>query len=151
MNHIGRDVKFTVGSFDYTISRFTRGVLNSFLEWADKILPHPLDALKGKLEGFPKDIQEMLVRDAIDSTRLRRSVTNPEVNRLMNSEQGAFKILHLLLAKHHPDLSEDDVWDIYMECAREHGDEFLLKKIAQAQGELEVADTGTEDGAEKKG
>lgn len=147
--HLGRDIPFTLAGKTYTLSRFTRRILNDFLEWADAVLPHPLDELKGRLDGFPKDVQEMLVKDAVANARLRKSVTNPEVNRLMNSEQGAFKVLHLLLAKHHTDLTEDDVWDIYLGCVREHGDEYLLKKIAAAQGQLDVP--GTDEGAEKKG
>lgn len=136
MNHIGRETTVEVNGKKYRLSRFTRKILRSFLDWANVELGNPLDAIKDRLAGFPPHLQEMIVKDALEQARLRRSVNSPEVQSLLATPQGSMKLLSLLFQQHHPELTDADVEAIYDACATEHGESYLEKKIVEASGQM---------------
>lgn len=135
MEYIGRSVTVDAGGKKYTLSRFTRKVLRQFLDWADKELGDPLEQVKAKLAGFPPNIQELMVREAIQSAKLRRSINSPEIQALMSRPEGVMKILALLFQQNHPELSDRDVEAVFDQCAEEHGEGYLERKILEASGQ----------------
>jgi hypothetical protein len=136
MDYIGSEPLIEVNGKRYRLGRFTRKVLKQFLSWADEELGNPLEQVKGQLAGFPEHIQEIMVRDAIDRAKLRRSINSPEVQALLTTPEGAMKILALLFQQHQPALSDRDVERIYDECCDQHGPGYLEKKIAAAGGTI---------------
>src|SRR4051812_8955837 len=123
-HHIGRPTTIEANGRTYTIGRFTRNILFRFMDWAEAQIPDPLDDLKTKITGFPPHIQELMVKDALQKSRVRRSVQSPEVQQLLGTPEGAIKILQLLLSKNHPELSESEVGDIFDSMIEEHGGEY---------------------------
>jgi hypothetical protein len=134
--YIGRNIAVEIGGRKYVLSRFTRKVLRAFLDWADKELGDPLEAVKGKLAGFPPNIQELMVREAIQAAKLRRSVDSPEVQALMQRPEGVMKILALLFQANHPELTDRDVEALFDQAAQEHGENYLERKILEASGQI---------------
>lgn len=148
MRHIGKETSVTINGKQYRLSRFTRKVLRDFLEWADKQLGDPLDAIKDKLAGFPPNVQEYLVKDALERASLRRSINSPEVQALMATPEGIMKILSLLFQQHQPGLTDADVEDLYETLVEEMGqheaEEYLSNAIVEASGRMPVDETQTE-------
>lgn len=134
MNHIGRETYVECEGKKYRLTRFTRRLVAAFLDWSETVLPNPYDEIKGKLEGLPEFAQQLIVKDAIERAKLRKSLNSPEVQSLMGTDKGLMKILHLLFSTHHPELTVDDAGRIYDACLDEHGADYLPKKIAEASG-----------------
>ncbi len=149
MNHIGRKVTFEVGGKRYTLSRYTRRVLSRVVEWAASRLPHPLDAIKNRLDGFPAHLQERIVDAAIDSSKSWGSINNPEIQAKMNTEEGVIKQFQLLLQEHHPDITEDEVFDLIIACEEEHGQQFIADRLAETHGKLKT-ESEEGEGEQKK-
>ncbi len=134
MNHIGRETYVEVEGRKYRLSRFTRKLVSAFLDWSEAVLPNPFDAIKGKLDGLPEFAQQLIVKDAIEAAKLRKSLNSPEVQALMGTDKGLMKIICLLFSTHHPELTVEDASKIYDDCLEEHGADYLPKKIAEASG-----------------
>lgn len=147
MNHIGRVTEIVVGEKTYKLSRFTRKILARFIDWADKTLPHPLAELKQHIDGFPEPIQKLLVEEALEKHRLRKSINNPDIQALMQTNEGLLKVLCLLFQEYNPGMTDDEVADVFDRCVLEHGEDYLPEKIQQATGVLEIPES---EGAEKK-
>jgi hypothetical protein len=134
LEHLGTEPIIEVGGKTYKLSRFTRGILRQFMDWAEKQLGDPLDAIKHKLDGFSPAIQELLVRDAVNASKHRRNIQSPEIQALMQTEEGGIRLLTLLFNKHHPELTEAQVGELFDQCLIEHGQDYFANKLAEASG-----------------
>lgn len=141
---IGREAIIEVGEKTYRLARFDRDVLERFIDWADTKLPNPLALLKDQLSDFPPAIQEMMVREAMHRASLKRSYNSPDVQSLLHSPIGGYKVFHLLLYKHHPELTERESRDIYDDASREHGVNYIPNKIAVAEGQMPIPESAVE-------
>jgi hypothetical protein len=144
---IGKETYVEIGGEKYKLARFDRRIYDQFLQWADKQLGHPLDAIKDKLASFPPKIQEIMVRDALDRAALRRSISSPEVQALLATPEGCMKLLALLFQKHHPELTDRDVENLYEKAVEEHGPNYIENKLGEAQGVTPKAETEREKAA----
>ena len=59
---------------------------------------------------------------------------SPEYQAVLNTPEGSYHLLYLLLQKHHPQLSEKDVVALYDRCVDEHGFGYLERTMADAEG-----------------
>lgn len=146
MQHIGQETVIEVGGTKYTLSRFSRSLLKKFIEWADTQLGNPLDQVRDKLAGFPVAMQEIIVKDALERQRLRKSVNSPEIEAIMQSPDGVTYLLHLHLKQHHPDLTYHDAESLYDRATIEHGLTYIEQALANCAGRM----VETESEAEKR-
>ncbi len=122
MNHLGTATDLEIGGKTYTLARFTRRIMRLYLDWADKVLPDPIQAIKASLDGFPPHLQELMVRDALDRSRLRRSFNSDEVQQLLQTPEGVFKLFSLLISASHPELTESQLEDLFDTFLKEQAD-----------------------------
>lgn len=134
MKHLGKEVTLTIGGKDYTFSRLERREHMAWMDYANKQLGCPLAEARKNMEGFPPHIQEVLFKDALERKKLRSNPECEDYQVFMRSWQGAMKLMQLLLKKHHPDLSEEQVEEVYDQAIEEHGADFLAGLRAEAQG-----------------
>lgn len=118
--YIGKETAVEVNGKTYTLSRMTRKILNEWLEWAEPQLVNPLDVVKGHLDGFTKEQQDLIIKEALKAARQRRDVTSPEVQGFMSTPAGMTHLVQLLLKDHHPDVTEDEAFEV----AQAKGDDF---------------------------
>ena len=129
-NHIGRESEIQAIGSTWKVGRWTRAVWADWLDWAKTQLPDPLAIVKKDLETWPKEVQEYLVRQALDRATRALSIGSPEVSLLLDSPEGSCRLLYHLLKKNHPDVTEDDAMDILFEV----GQEELKKRFDKAAG-----------------
>jgi hypothetical protein len=133
--YIGKETTVTIGGKKYTLSRLTRSVMREFAEWVHAHTPDPLAMAAQYINEFPEDLQKLLIQQAWNDTKGRMDVEGPEVRPAMNTIEGSTKLLQLLLQKHHPELTEDQVFDL----ALEHFDERVkerAKELRETKPEL---------------
>lgn len=137
MNYIGKETLVEIGGKKYKLSRFTRGIVRQFMDWADKELGNPLLEIKDVIQDFPPNVQEIMVKDAMNRKAQRRSFHSPDVQALLSSPEGVMKLLSFLFQQHQPELSDDDVAGLYDLSIAEHGgEEYLSDKIAECAGKM---------------
>ena len=132
--HIGREVTLNISGKDYTFARLDRKAHQAWMAWADKKLGCPLAEARKQMEGFPPHIQEVLFKDALERKKLRSNLESPDYQNLMKTWDGAMKFMVLLLKKHHPELTEEQVEEIYDAAIEELGPDFLHDLKAEAEG-----------------
>ncbi|WP_020469319.1 hypothetical protein [Zavarzinella formosa] len=137
--YIGRETTIEVGGQSYTLSRYDREILDQMTEWARAQLPNPLEAIKGHIADFPKHLQELMLREAVANASRKLSFDSPQIQEILNSVNGAMRVISLLLKKHHPDINEEKVWAIIEQLAEERGSQaeaerYLSDKLVECQG-----------------
>lgn len=115
----------TIAGQPYKV-RLDDKVLARFLDWAATVLPNPLDDLRTRIKDFPDHIQELMARDALDALKNRRNANAPEIRALMQTPEGASKILALAFQRLNPALSETDVDNLIEKANEEHGPDYLM-------------------------
>jgi hypothetical protein len=141
---LGREAIIEAGGQAYRLARFDRDVLERFLDWAETKLPNPISLIKDQLADFSPAHAEMLIKEAMSRAALKRSYNSPDVQSLLHSPLGAYKVFHLLLAKYHPELTERESRDIYDQATLEHGIDYVAKKIAVAEGQMPTPESAFE-------
>jgi hypothetical protein len=118
--HVGREQTFDALGRTYTLGRWTRAVWRGFVAWAKDQLPDPRVSagvfLAECLSRIPDDSTPerlLIVKLAIDKATGFVGMDSPEVAGLLNTMDGGVKLLELLLKQHHPDVTEDDAYEIY--------------------------------------
>lgn len=126
MNYIGKETTIKVGDKEYKLSRLSRSIMREFVEWAKTLLPDPLEAaldavkqLSGHLE-----LQQLLVKEALNERKSYLDFRSPEIQELLDTFDGQVKMVQLLLKKNHPNLNEDDCFDIALAFAEENEESF---------------------------
>lgn len=125
-NYIGKEQTITVSGKQYKLCRLTRSIMREFAEWAKALIPNPLDVVAEKLPQFDKypHLQEIMVKDAVAKSKTYGDFNSPEVQAVMNSMDGQIKMTTLLLKPNHPDITEDEAFQIAMQFQEEHGEDF---------------------------
>lgn len=132
--HIAREVDLEVGDKTYRLARFTRKHLVEWMDFANKKLGDPLLEVKKQLDGFPLEIQKLLVEEALDRKRRRQDFSSPEIQALFSSNEGILKAICLLFKKHQPDMTPADVEAVFDEALEQHGVEFFQKVFSTTMG-----------------
>lgn len=131
MSHIGRETNVTIQGKQYKLSRLDVSILREFSEWYYKECPNPLALAAQHIKDFPPDLQKILLNQAWEDSKKRREFDTPEVREFMATIAGGGKIISLLLAKNHPDLTEDDALNLatayFEEQAQPVIDELVLQ------------------------
>ncbi len=151
MSHIGKESWVEVSGQRYRLSRYTRELDAEFVKWALQQLPCPIAQARQDIEGFPAELQKIIVQEAIEAKRKREAGISDQIEDIRQSHKGLWKVLCLLFQRHHPELSERDVGKIFDECLDEHGPDYLADKIAEAQGIVKKSDLPPDDGKKKDG
>lgn len=141
---IARETTIEVGGNTYRLARFDREILENFLDWADTKLPNPIAAIAGQLKGLDAETKELVVRAAVEKASSRRCITNPDVQSLMRSFDGAYHLFYLLLHKHQPDLTEQEAGKIHEACFEEHGPKYVDRKMSIVSGEVPQTESEVE-------
>jgi hypothetical protein len=111
----GQEQSIEVNGKTYILSRLTRAIMSEFVQWAKSQLPNVLDVISERIDKFPKDLQELMVKEAVKNSRMQLDFYSDEIQLLMNSPDGLTKMTELLLRKHHPDIQEDEAWEVAMQ------------------------------------
>jgi hypothetical protein len=135
---IGKEPVLEVAGKKYKLARFDRAILGQFLQWAKGKIPHPLAAIKDVLPYLTPEDRKFAIGKAMDDAKAYLSFDSEEVRALLASAEGSMKLLCLLFQKHHPDLTDKDVENLYEKAQEEHGVGYFEGKIAEAQGEIPV-------------
>lgn len=125
-NYVGKEQTIVVDGKSYKLSRLTRATMKEFAEWAKSLIPNPLDVVAERLDQFAKypHLQEVMVKDAVARSKTFGDFNSPEVQSIMSSMDGQIKMVSMLLKPNHPELTEDEVFDIALKYQEEHGEDF---------------------------
>jgi hypothetical protein len=140
MQHIGKETFVEVNNSRYKLSRYTRELDGEFTKWALEQLPDPIEQARTQIRGFPPEVQQVIIKDALEQKRKRDAGVSDEVLLMKNSDKGMWKILCLLFQKYNPELTERDVANIFDECLQQHGKDYLADRISEAQGIVKQSD-----------
>lgn len=136
LNHLGVDEIVEIKGKTYKLGRFTMELWIKFTEFARKVLPNPLDLIRGKLEGFPPDIQEKLVREAYDRSYRHLSITSPEVTGVLNSYEGMTYLFVLRLQVYQPHITLEEGRQLFLAYLSEAGEGAAAESVVRATGVL---------------
>ena len=141
-NRIGREVTFKVNEIHYTLSRWTRAIDEEWTAWAQSQLP-PKPALdftsvKKFMEGLDIELQKTIVNDQLqlarEETKRWEENNRKQIDEIRSSGKGVIKILGILLRKHHGNLSEEKLIEIYDKAEAENGYTYMANLFAQTSG-----------------
>lgn len=135
MNHLGQETALSIGGRSFLLSRYTRRILRELLTWGVAKLPDPFNATRN-LDDLPPHVQAVIAKDLTEWGRVKRSVYNPLLLDLWTSLEGRVFEFGLLLAKHHPGMTGDDVGELYGLAALEHGDDYLAERFLDCMGRM---------------
>lgn len=135
MSYIGKETQIVIGGRVFTLSRLTRSVLKDFSEWVYSHTENPLKLAAAHIKDFPEEFQPVLLQKAWEDAKARMDIEGPEVREAMNTVAGSNKLFQLLLAKNHPELTEDEVFGLSQEYFAEEV-ERLAKKLHEQKPEL---------------
>lgn len=115
------ELRERIGGVDLVFSEIPIEGLARLQAWINEHVPHPLEAIRGRLDGLPASIASDLADKA------RREATNwpPEVGTpeaaaaLLGSTAGQVAALLEGLRVHHPDATPDDAARLYRTLRRE--------------------------------
>lgn len=114
MEHVGREQTEQALGERWTFGRWDRAVWADFFAYARTVLPNPVEVAAKSIDKLPQPAAEFLVRCALDKACSYLSVGSPEVQSFLSSIEGGSYLAYLLLRKHHPTLSEDDAFNVFM-------------------------------------
>jgi|SRR5579883_106628 len=142
MQYAGREVTLDIKGKTYRLGRYDLSILSKATKWAAARLPDPLSDLEGRLDKFPPAVQELLVKEAIERKQHRQEYNSPEIQGQIKSPEGAVYVFYLLFNKYHPEITEEQVGQLYLDSVEEHnGPEYLLEKVGQTFGQLPKSDS----------
>ena len=132
--YLGRETTTKALGYEWRFSRFNIEIADQYAEWAAKKLPDPIQlglaAMRHlasreyelrQAEGIPDAVrqqemyvlhkqQEQVGSEAMSAARSYLSFNDPAFQSLANSPVGSAKLIHLLLHKHHPEVSEEEAF-----------------------------------------
>lgn len=111
-NHVGRANTIHALGTEWTVGRWTRGVWAALLEWAKPRIPDPLDVGKKAMAIFPEAHHAAIVRHAVDAAEMYIGIDSPHVGRCLDDILGTAQILYQLLKPAHPNVTEDEAFDV---------------------------------------
>lgn len=117
--HVGKESVISTGGRDWRVGRWTRDVWDTFLGWARKRLPDPLDVAERMMARLPEASHPIIVRECIALSTSYLSINSGPVQELLSSIEGTAYMLHLCLQEHQPGATEDDAWNILHSVAND--------------------------------
>jgi hypothetical protein len=127
---IGRESKvFAKGQY-WTVGRFEVDEWEELLKWAAPRILNPLEDLRAIVDKLPPEVALQLIRETLDKRPVAVTIDNPAVHFLIESKEGKVHLFWLLLRKHHPDITKQQVFDILLEV----GEIVQAQALEQAAG-----------------
>src|SRR5262245_25399342 len=102
LDHLGREQTVNALGRQWRLTRFDRSVWADWLDWARPLIPHPLEVIRGKLEGMPEDVAIALVEHAADQALVHLQSSSRPVQMLLYSAEGLTQVVYLLARPQHP-------------------------------------------------
>jgi hypothetical protein len=141
-NHIGKDTEIQIGDRKYTLSRYTRNIDDEWRAWAKSQAPKRpafnFAEVKEFIKDLPTEVQQLIVKDTLDQSRQdkaeQEAAEEQAVQQIKASPAGAYKLLELLLRKHHSNLNRAEVEKIYDDMEAQYGYEYLAQKVSECAG-----------------
>lgn len=130
MKHVGREQTVYAEDRAYRLSRFTRGLVRRWIEWAKSVLPDPCEGLGEYLYRFPPAVQLRILEETNAILEAREDLDDPEMRFLWESEEGLRQMFFLMLEKHHWNERPEPVY----EAVRQKHD--LRELVLTASGSL---------------
>lgn len=137
-DHVGREQTITVDGKAYRLGRLRRKEWREFHEWGRSLLPNVLEVLAGSIEKYPANLQPLMASEAV---QMVNEPIERRTSSLLDTPSGWAKLVELLLREHHPDITEDDAWDVSVEIKAQ-----MMDIIAKAEGKTEGKGEGEEAG-----
>lgn len=141
MEHIGREQTVEIGGKTYKLSRLTRKMWKAFLAFARDLLPDPLEVVKKALDGFSVEIQEKLVKEALDKATLYLDLFSPQVGSVLSSIEGQSYLFYLLIRDNH-DVTEEEATNLFFALINEFGRDKLDTLLVNAAGIIPESQRG---------
>lgn len=143
-SHVGREQTITVCGKVYRLGRLQRKEWREFHEWAVQLLPNVLETLAQSIEKYPAELQRLMASEAV---AMVNEPVERRTNALIDTASGWAKIVELLLREHHPDITEEEAWDVAMEMKSQMWD-VIAKAEGRAEGNPQGGDQGVAAGQE---
>jgi hypothetical protein len=106
----------TVDDRTYQVYPLTLADLGALQKWVNEQFPDPLDALRGRLDGFSPEHQKFLLKDAAEASRRPRPrIGTPEADELLTTADGLAECLYLAVRRGDGAFSREQAAAI---CAR---------------------------------
>ena len=125
----------------YRLSRYSRRLLREYLAWVDQVAGNPLEDIAAGYASLPLELQALALKTADRLAKQRGSVYSDAFSELWVTAAGQCVVLALLLRQHHPDLTAQDVEELYLDGCQEHGEGFWLERFITAVGRMPVTET----------
>ena len=114
----------------WTLGRLELRITREFKQWIQERLADPLN--KEIFEFLPRDEQLARVKEQERITKDLKcfSLNSGLAREYLQTEEGAAKFLQLLLQRHHPDITEEEAFDVFMAYPQE-----VAAALDRAQGQ----------------
>jgi len=109
MDAISTEATITLNGKQFTLAKATVSRLEEFVEWCKPRLKNPIVAAGEAIGGFPGQLQELLVRVAVQEGSSPLTISSPRVQALADTTEGLAKLFHIMLKPNHPDVTIDDL------------------------------------------
>jgi hypothetical protein len=109
MDAISAEATITLNGRQYTLAKATVARLEEFVEWCKPKLKNPIVAAGEAIGGFPGQLQELLVRVAVQEGSSPLTISSPRIQALAGTTEGMAKLFHIMLKPNHPDVTIDDL------------------------------------------
>jgi hypothetical protein len=110
-----------IGGVRYDFGEIMIGQRADLEAWIRKNIPHPLDELKGRLEGLPDKVAAAIAENARQEAKdwPPRIGTGAGTAALLSKEEGQVLALHVGLQKFHPGTTAEQAGRLYQQLGRD--------------------------------
>lgn len=117
----------------WRVSRLGLRVIREFKDWVTDKLPDPMGLGEQYFKLLPPEEQLARLKQAEYQNDALRNFTmkGALAQEYLNTEEGAAKFAQLMLKKHHPNITEEDAFDIFQEAKAD-----IENIIAEAEGKV---------------
>jgi hypothetical protein len=98
-------ITVSLGGKEYKLSPLRDRDYGEYERWIQSQI---INIAKDNLDGLPEDQQKLLLIHAFEQAR-KVNITSPEFLQRMNTVEGAAKLLHLMMRRNHPEMTEINV------------------------------------------
>lgn len=134
--HVGREQTITVNGKAYRLGRLRRKEWREFHEWGKQLLPNVLEVLAEQIEKYPASLQPIMASEAV---QMVNEPVERRTSSLIDTPSGWAKLVELMLQEHHPDITDDEVWDVSVTIKQEMWD-IISKAEGKVEGKAEGKD-----------
>jgi hypothetical protein len=134
---LGQDTTITALGKEWTISRLELRIVRAFKEYVASIVGDPYSQIDDRLfDLLPREEQLVMLRQAKqDKEDLACfSLNSALAKRFLQMEEGIAVFGQLMLKKHHPDVTLDEAFDVWMAVGQKQMQEALNRAAGESGG-----------------